>query len=92
MNYKDSKNIFETNFIPNHYYPYNIHFNNLFSFQYINDLISPSILVLFSISKIRGYSKIKYTAIYNIEEHYYLFDDKRFISYENLLNYVYNFH
>ena len=91
----DKESIFEVNFIPNHRYPYLVKLYNLFSFVYINKLISPSILGLFSISRIRGSNKhrhnIIYTATYNIYYQYYSFNDERFISYEDLLNYVYNF-
>lgn len=89
MEHKET--IFEL--IPNHHYPYYIRLYNLFSFEYINKLISPSVLGLFSISRLRGHGKhrrnIKYTATYNIYYQYYSFDDKRFISYDDLLNYVY---
>lgn len=87
--------LFDPSFIPNHYYPYSIQLYNLFSFKYINKLISPSLLALFSISRIRGYGKhkkqIEYTAIYNIYYQYYSFDDKRFVTYDELLNYVWTF-
>jgi hypothetical protein len=90
---ENKENIFET--IPKHYYPYYIQLYNLFSFEYLNKLITPSILALFSISRMRGSGKhrrnIKYTAMYNIYYQYYLFDDKRFVSYDELLNYIYYF-
>lgn len=92
------ESIFESDFIPVHYYPYRIHLYNLFSFEYINKLISKSTLALFSITKMRGNSisfkkkyKIKYTATYNIYYQYYSFDGKRFITYDDLLNYVKKF-
>jgi hypothetical protein len=89
MEHKET--IFET--IPNHYYPYYIRLYNLFSFEYINKLISPSVLGLFSISRVRGYGKhrrsITYTATYNIYYQYYSFNDMKFTSYDDLLNYIY---
>ena len=92
------ENIFESNFIPIHYYPYSIQLYNLFLFKYLNKQISPSLLVLFSISKncyksslIYNKRKIEYTAIYNIYYQYYSFDDKQFVTYDELLNYILTF-
>jgi hypothetical protein len=92
------ENIFESDFIPTHYYPYRIRLYNLFSFEYVNKQISQSVLALFSITRKRGNSlsfkkkyKIKYTATYNIYHQYYSFDGKKFITYDELLNYVKNF-
>lgn len=85
----------EQKFIPNHCYPYQIQLFNLFSFKYLNKLISPSILALFSIFRVIGSGKhkrkINYTATYNIYFQYYSFNDKRFSSYKDLLDYIYYF-
>lgn len=97
-NIEPMENIFENNFIPKHYYPYLIQLYNLFSFKYLNRLLSPSSLALFSISRIRGKNlfinkkiNVEYTAMYNIYYQYYSFNDKRFVTYDDLLNYVLNF-
>jgi hypothetical protein len=95
INENIDENIFECDFIPNHKYPYLIQLYNLFSFKYLNKLISPTLLALFSISRTRRRGifmiKIEYTAIYNIYYQYYSFDNKKFITYNELLNYILTF-
>lgn len=92
------ENVFESKFVPKHHYPHWIRLYNLFSFEYINKQVSQNSFALFSITRMRGESslfsrrcKVKYVATYNIYYQYYSFDNKKFVTYDDLLIYVWNF-
>jgi len=82
-----------------YYYPYYLHFQNLLSFRHINTINenyiindAPKSIDLWSISRwSKRYKGDKfYTATYNCYTKNYEFCGKRFLSYDDVVNYALN--
>jgi hypothetical protein len=77
-----------------YYYPYFLHFMNLFSFNHYNTLDTSSFelnkaksIDLWSISRSVGhYNTREYIASYNYYTKNYKFDGKQYVSYSEVVN------